>query len=95
MSLRKCYFAPGNDDGVPSLLSTENNMPFVSYRAASRLLLSAGAVEVLPSLHTDLALLRASLCSRLDALDDYARAMYTRRPLVMCMYISLTMVSFF
>jgi hypothetical protein len=71
-------------------------MPFVSYRAAlQHLLQSAGAVEVPPSLQTDLALLRASLCSRLDAPDDYARAMYTRRLLVMCMHISLAMVSFF
>ena len=82
-------FAPGNDGGVPSLLSTENNMPFVSYRAAlQRLLLSAGAVEVPPSLQIDLALLRASLCSRLDALDD-TLVLCTRADHSLCVCIFL------
>jgi hypothetical protein len=94
MLLRKCLILLRGMMAAFPLNYPPTTMRPLSYRAAlQRLLLSAGAVKVPPSLQTDLALLRASLCSRLDTLDDYACAMYTRRLLVMCMYIYLTTVS--
>jgi hypothetical protein len=88
-SLQNRYIAPNRLDFAPSdiplLLPTPNNEPFVAYRAALLSLQTQSVNMVVPpELIIQLALLRATICTRLAALDGFARAMYARRSIVTC-----------
>ena len=72
----KLDFVPTADSDIPLLLPTPNNEPFVTYRAALLSLQMQSVNMVVPhELIIQLALLRATICTRLATLDGFARAM--------------------